>query len=710
MEQQTIFALDIGTRKIMGVVMQKQGDCLEVLDSEMIEHSTRAMMDGQIHDVDAVARTIRRITDTLAERLQIPLTSAAVAAAGRTLQTSRGTAAAKRGLLQEISADEVLALEIEAVQQARIALLQEQADHDGAMQYFCAGYSVVYYRLEDQSIQNLVGQVGGYMELEVIATFLPRVVVDSLFSALKRSGLELLSMTLEPIAALSVAIPPGLRLLNLALVDIGAGTSDIAIIKGGNINAYAMVPMGGDELTETLAAHYLLDFHHAEEVKRKLVFEETVQVEDILKNKYTVESQIMQDALQPMTNEIALQVASQILNLNQKAPDAVVCIGGGSLTPNLIQTLADYLELPRNRVGIRTAEGFEAIRCQQPDLQGPQGVTPLGIAYHSFLFPPLPFINVTLNQAQLMLWNVGELTVGNALLSSGSSLASIYGRPGLGKTMTINGRVRSFPGTLGTAPLIKVNGEEAALDTLLQNGDKIEFVPGSSGVDARVFVKDLFDLEAGQVTVNGKLLRLKPYLRVNGQEADPDMEIPDRALVDYQQSNSLKHILQEYGVAEHQMQPRTFHFVVDDEPGQLYWMPLQAEIDGRTAHLDDEVPWGGQVNFSLLPTQPTLQEALQHTDALRLPVYVNDQPVIINAQGAGVFLDGQPVPLTHELVEGSIITLDHSASNAILSDIFQVYELKPNLLARLVLKVNGDEAGFTTPIKAGDHIQVYWEE
>ncbi len=710
MQQQTIYALDIGTRKIMGVVMQRREDCLEVLDSEMIEHSTRAMLDGQIHDVDAVAGTIRKITGILQERLQMPLTSAAVAAAGRALQTSTGKAAAKRSLLHEISADEVMALEIEAVQQARIALLQEQAHNNATMQYFCAGYSVVCYRLEDQEIQNLVGQVGGYIELEVIATFLPRVVVDSLFSALKRADLELLSMTLEPIAALAVAIPPGLRLLNLALVDIGAGTSDIAIIKAGNISAYAMVPMGGDELTETLARHYLLDFHHAEAVKRKLASEDSIQVEDILNNCVKVESQVMQDVLQPMINEIASQVAGHILNLNKKAPDAVVCIGGGSLTPGLIPALAEHLELPLNRVGIRTADGFEAIRCQQPELQGPQMVTPLGIAYHSFLNPPLPFISVTLNKAHLMLWNVGELNVGNALLSSGTSLASIYGRPGLGKTLTINGRVKSFPGTVGTAPLVKVNGQPASLDTPLQNGDEIEFIPGCNGVDARVSVRDLFDLEVGQVIVNGRPLRIRPYLRVNGQEAHPDMEIPDRARVDYQQANSLSHILQEYGIAELQLQPRTFHFVIDDEPRQLRWLPVKAEIDGRPAQPDEEVPWGAEVAYTLLPTQPTLRDALQDADVFNMTVYVNDQTVVIKAQCAGVFVDGKPAPLTHELAEGCIITLDHSGSNAILSDIFQVYDLKPNLKARLVLKVNGDEAGFTTPIRAGDRIQVYWEE
>ena len=57
MEDKT-FALDIGTRKIVGLVMEKSADGYVGIGSEMREHQTRAMMDGQIHDVEAGAKTI----------------------------------------------------------------------------------------------------------------------------------------------------------------------------------------------------------------------------------------------------------------------------------------------------------------------------------------------------------------------------------------------------------------------------------------------------------------------------------------------------------------------------------------------------------------------------------------------------------------------------------------------------------------------------
>ena len=68
------------------------------------------------------------------------------------------------------------------------------------------------------------------------------------------------ALTLEPIAAINVLIPPSMRRLNVALVDIGAGTSDIAITDLSTVMAYGMVPIAGDEVTEAISDQYLLDF------------------------------------------------------------------------------------------------------------------------------------------------------------------------------------------------------------------------------------------------------------------------------------------------------------------------------------------------------------------------------------------------------------------------------------------------------------------
>ena len=82
---------------------------------------------------------------------------------------------------------------------------------------------------------SLEGHTGQVLEAAVVATFLPSEVVDSLYAVMVEAGLEVASLTLEPIAALNAAIPEDIRLLNLALVDIGAGTTDIALCRDGGV-------------------------------------------------------------------------------------------------------------------------------------------------------------------------------------------------------------------------------------------------------------------------------------------------------------------------------------------------------------------------------------------------------------------------------------------------------------------------------------------
>lgn len=79
--REEIFALDIGTRKVMGIVSVKHDESHEIIDAETIEHTTRPMLDGQIHNIDEVARTVKIIKERLEQRLNKKLTKVGVAVA-----------------------------------------------------------------------------------------------------------------------------------------------------------------------------------------------------------------------------------------------------------------------------------------------------------------------------------------------------------------------------------------------------------------------------------------------------------------------------------------------------------------------------------------------------------------------------------------------------------------------------------------------------
>ena len=87
-------------------------------------------------------------------------------------------------------------------------------------------------------MENLLGQKGQSISVKLVATFLPRVVIESLISVIKRCELELYSITFRTYCCKQCCYVAGMRKLNIALVDIGAGTSDIALSQDGSIYAY----------------------------------------------------------------------------------------------------------------------------------------------------------------------------------------------------------------------------------------------------------------------------------------------------------------------------------------------------------------------------------------------------------------------------------------------------------------------------------------
>ena len=82
-----IFALDIGTRSIVGLACYPEEGNLRVLNVEVQEHPERNMLDGQIHNIEGVAETARQVKERIENKLQVELSRVSVSVAGRTLTT-----------------------------------------------------------------------------------------------------------------------------------------------------------------------------------------------------------------------------------------------------------------------------------------------------------------------------------------------------------------------------------------------------------------------------------------------------------------------------------------------------------------------------------------------------------------------------------------------------------------------------------------------
>lgn len=206
-----IFALDIGTRSVTGIILKKVKNQFELVDYCMKEHQARSMHDGQIHDVKEVSHVIKLVKQTLEDK-HGPLHHVCVAAAGRSLKAIRASTEFALEHRPIISEETIKHLELSAVNQAQKKLLSKE-DIITPANYYCVGYSVLYYKLDGETIGSLIEQKGEFATVEVIATFLPKVVVESLIAALKHAELKMQSLTLEPIAAIHLLVPESMRRL-----------------------------------------------------------------------------------------------------------------------------------------------------------------------------------------------------------------------------------------------------------------------------------------------------------------------------------------------------------------------------------------------------------------------------------------------------------------------------------------------------------------
>lgn len=364
-----VFGLDIGTRSIVGTVGYKDNqDIFNVVSMVVKEHETRAMMDGQIHDINKVSETISIIKKELESMLGRELRDVCIAAAGRVLKTISVSADYEFANETIVNDEHIYSLNLLGVEKAYEVIRAEQMNAEE--EYYCVGYSVIRYYLNDYSISNLEGHKAGKISTELLATFLPDEVINGLYAAVEKAGLYVANLTLEPIAAINVAIPERFRLLNIALLDVGAGTSDICITKDGSIIAYGMMPYAGDEITECIAKQYLVDFQTAEKIKLACLRKKSISYKDILGMSHKLATSDVIEVVSETVRMITKNIADKIIELNGDKPvSAVFVVGGGGKLPGFNEYLAEYLNISNDRVALRGAEVLKEIEILQAGIK-----------------------------------------------------------------------------------------------------------------------------------------------------------------------------------------------------------------------------------------------------------------------------------------------------------------------------------------------------
>lgn len=711
---QLVFGLDIGTRSIVGTVGYKEGDRFVVVAQRVKEHETRAMLDGQIHDIHKVGETIAAVKNELEEAIGRKLTEVCIAAAGRVLRTVTTHAEYPYNNEKEIGQEDVYALVSYGVEQAYEEFLEEEKEED--IKFYCVGHSVVRYYLNGYPMGNLEGHKARTIGVDLIATFLPEDVVDGLYKAVELAGLTVGNMTLEPIAAIQVAIPERFRMLNIALIDVGAGTSDISITNDGCILAYGMIPVAGDALTEAVARHCLVDFAVAERIKREAGELESVTFEDIMFLPQTMKSSDVLAITEPVVKDMVEQVADKIRELNGgKAVSAVFVVGGGGKIPGYTEALAEELGIVKERVALRGEEVMQQIIFEEDIKKDSLLVTPVGICLN-FYEQSNNFIFVSFNDQKVKIYDNNKLTVADAAMQAGFPNDGLFPKRGTPRNFMVNGKGRIVRGELGEAAVIKVNGKAADIYTPIHANDIIKVERSTAGKAASLTIGDLPEsTESITFVVNDQKVEMPKFASVNGSLQSGYYEIKENDEIEMLSYYTVKQLTE-------------FMDVILDPNMNIYVNNKLADMN-TPVYENFSVIWTlEKLRFDTSQSEPMAEtwEQLADDDTESVEtVKANEETANSNsgnsdstssAGNATAETTGEKAekPGIHDImviVNGKVERLSGKAGYVFV-DVFEVidFDLTRPKGKGIVTKLNGREAQYMEPIYDSNVIEIYWEE
>ncbi len=705
MKEKLVFGLDIGTRSVVGTVGYRKGDKFVVVAQRVKEHETRAMMDGQIHDIQKVGDTIREVKVRLEEAIGEKLEGVCIAAAGRVLFTVN-THAETDIDNREVTDEDIYSLISQGVENAYNEFLDKQ-ERDSNVKFYCVGHSVIRFYLNGNQISNLEGHKARNIAVDLIATFLPDEVVDGLYKAVEIAGLRVDNLTLEPIAAIGLAIPERFRMLNIALIDVGAGTSDISITNDGCILAYGMIPMAGDALTESIAKACLVDFSEAEKIKKEADYKDEIEYMDIMLLPQKIKQEEVLKIMDPTLEEMAGLVADKIKELNGgRSVSAVFIVGGGGKNIHYANKVADKLGIARERVALRGEEVMQTVEFEEDIKKDSLLVTPVGICLN-YYEQSNNFIFVSFNGSRIKMYDNSNLTVGDVAMQAQFPNDGLFPKRGKALEFTLNGKARMQRGLPGEAAVITINDESAYITSKIRANDVIHVKESTAGPAATLSLEDLDELtESISFIVNDSNITVPKFASVNGTLQSKFYEIQDGDDIEIVNYYTVKQIAD-------------FMDIII-EPG------MNIYVNNNLSDLETKVYENFTVNWTT-QTIKSERERIEEEEASEheYDEYENDPEDTSDPSGSddngdsysslpeddGEYKGPTPVSVITVNVNGAPVIL-RGKQNYVFVDVFDAinFNLAESKGRRIVTNLNGKQAQYMEALKDGDSVDIYWEE
>jgi hypothetical protein len=458
---------------------------------------------------------------------------------------------------------------------------------------------------------------------------------------------------------------------------------------------------------------------------------------------HKIQSTEVADAVLPTVKDITGKVADKIKELNGgKSVSAVFVVGGGGKITGFVETLAEYLGLPVDRVALRGSEVMGDIEFLQKEIcVDSLLVTPVGICLN-YYEQKNNFIFVTVNGERIKLYDNSKLSVVDAAMQVGYPNEDLFPKRGKALAYTVNGEKRMRRGASGEAAVVKLNGKEAALSDALAQNDKIEIIASTQGEAARMTVEELPEYHANmEFTFNKKKITCPRFVKVNGELVSGFYDIQEDDRVEVVDYYTLEQILEFMDILYR---------------GKIYVNNALAEMDTKVydnfsvaCEIKKEEPnyiklmeeYGeGQVPDAVLTGESEEAERLEEhgyeaedddfsedapeefsDDEFLEEESLEDTTDIEDTEGeSSASKEQQQSPVTappvpqnidlHITVNGETVILKNKKSY-ILVDVLDFYPFDLTVAGgdKLETLVNGISSEFTKPLGEGDEVRIFWK-
>lgn len=344
-----IVGLDIGTHKICVIVAEITDDSrLDVIGTGQAE--SKGLRKGVVINLEATVESIKRVVEEAELMAGVEIGSAYVGIAGTHIRGFNS-----RGVVAVNSKNRIIMMDdvrrsIEASKAVSIPV-------DREILHVLPQEFVV----DDQDgIGDPTGMTGTRLEVNVHIVTCSQTAAQNTVTCVNRAGLEVIDTILTQISAAEACITPDEKELGVALVDVGSGTTDIAIFEKGSLWHTAVLQVGGEHFTNDVAVALRTPVSEAEKIKKKygcaltsMVSEEdSIEVPTVGGRKPRIMArQVLGDVIQARAEELCQMILTEIrrAGFDRSLNSGVVLTGGGAILDGLPELAEQIFDMPVRR-------------------------------------------------------------------------------------------------------------------------------------------------------------------------------------------------------------------------------------------------------------------------------------------------------------------------------------------------------------------------